>query len=156
MFLIILQETLSNGYKAEYLDLISLISIFFGVSIIISKNPILSVLARNSPAVPYAFVCLPLHSGTVWFLVLANISYIIKRIRLILDIMIKNLLNDTVKTLINLEYVFFRADSAFFVLIIKNITFILDKFICNIFKITAKTLISLLHVFFISEFALFA
>ncbi len=44
MFLIILQETLSNGYKAEYLDLISLISIFFGVSIIISKNPILSVL----------------------------------------------------------------------------------------------------------------
>ncbi len=156
MFLIILQETLSNGYKAEYLDLISLISIFFGVSIIISKNPILSVLSRNSPAVPYAFVCLPLHSGTVWFLVLANISYIIKRIRLILDIMIKNILIDTVKTLINLEYVFFRADSAFFVLIIKQIIFILDKSICNIFKITLNTLKILGHVFFKYDLALFA
>lgn len=44
MFLNVVFETFSNGYKAIFLDFISLISIFFGISIIVSKNPILSVL----------------------------------------------------------------------------------------------------------------
>lgn len=44
MFLIVVQESLSNGYSPEFLDIISLICIIFGISIIISKNPILSVL----------------------------------------------------------------------------------------------------------------
>lgn len=37
-------ETLTNGYKAEYLFVLSLICIFLGISVIITKNPILSVL----------------------------------------------------------------------------------------------------------------
>ena len=41
---IILQESITNGYKAEFLFILSLICIFSGISIIITKNPILSVL----------------------------------------------------------------------------------------------------------------
>lgn len=40
----ILYETFSNGYRDEVLDILSLASIFCGVLVIISKNPIVSVL----------------------------------------------------------------------------------------------------------------
>ena len=42
--LLILNETFTNGYRAEALDLISLASIFSGLFVIVSKNPIVSVL----------------------------------------------------------------------------------------------------------------
>lgn len=42
--LYILIESYTNGYKVEILDLISLISILCGILVIISKNPIVSVL----------------------------------------------------------------------------------------------------------------
>ena len=112
--------------------------------------------AITSPPKPHSFVDLPLKSATVWYLYIGKLSYLIKRIGVILNIMKKNILNDTVEVLINLEYVIFRADSDFFVLIIKNITLIIEKPIWNIFKITANTLISLHHVFFRSEFAIYA
>jgi NADH-ubiquinone oxidoreductase chain 6 len=44
MFLNVLTETLTNGYKAEFLFVLSLLCIFLGISIIITKNPIISVL----------------------------------------------------------------------------------------------------------------
>lgn len=37
-------STLTNGFKAEFIFLLSFIAICFGISIIITKNPILSVL----------------------------------------------------------------------------------------------------------------
>jgi len=37
-------ETFTNGYRGEILDFISLVSIISGISVIISKNPIVSVL----------------------------------------------------------------------------------------------------------------
>ena len=37
-------ETYTNGYTSEFLDVLSIISIIFGIFIIISKNPIVSVL----------------------------------------------------------------------------------------------------------------
>ena len=40
----LLNETFSNGYRAEILDFISLASILCGILVIISKNPIVSVL----------------------------------------------------------------------------------------------------------------
>jgi NADH-ubiquinone oxidoreductase chain 6 len=40
----ILYETFSNGYRDEELDILSLASIFCGILVIISKNPIVSVL----------------------------------------------------------------------------------------------------------------
>jgi len=42
--LYILTETYTNGYKAEILDLLSLIAIICGIFVIITKNPIISVL----------------------------------------------------------------------------------------------------------------
>ena len=42
--LYVVYETITNGYKADILDLISLASIISGISVIISKNPIVSVL----------------------------------------------------------------------------------------------------------------
>jgi len=42
--LYILTETYTNGYRAEMLDLISLIAITCGIFVIITKNPIISVL----------------------------------------------------------------------------------------------------------------
>jgi NADH-ubiquinone oxidoreductase chain 6 len=42
--IVILNESFTNGYNAEVLDVISLVSILCGILVIISKNPILSVL----------------------------------------------------------------------------------------------------------------
>jgi NADH-ubiquinone oxidoreductase chain 6 len=39
-----LTETFSNGYKGGFLDILSLIAILCGILVIISKNPIVSVL----------------------------------------------------------------------------------------------------------------
>jgi NADH-ubiquinone oxidoreductase chain 6 len=40
----VLNETFTNGYRAEMLDIISLVAILCGILVIISKNPIVSVL----------------------------------------------------------------------------------------------------------------
>src|SRR5277367_1333679 len=40
----IINETFSNGYRIEILDIISVVSIISGIFVIISKNPIISVL----------------------------------------------------------------------------------------------------------------
>jgi NADH-ubiquinone oxidoreductase chain 6 len=40
----ILNETFTNGYRIEILDIISIVSIISGIFVIISKNPIISVL----------------------------------------------------------------------------------------------------------------
>ena len=40
----LLNETYSNGYRVETLDILSLIAILCGILVIISKNPIVSVL----------------------------------------------------------------------------------------------------------------
>jgi len=40
----ILNETFTNGYRTEILDIISIVSIISGIFVIISKNPIVSVL----------------------------------------------------------------------------------------------------------------
>jgi NADH-ubiquinone oxidoreductase chain 6 len=42
--LYILIETYTNGYRVEVLDILSLISVLCGILVIISKNPIVSVL----------------------------------------------------------------------------------------------------------------
>jgi NADH-ubiquinone oxidoreductase chain 6 len=42
--LFVLKESYTNGYKGEVLDIISLLSILCGIFVIISKNPIVSVL----------------------------------------------------------------------------------------------------------------
>lgn len=40
----LLKETMTNGYRGDFLDIISLLAILCGILVIISKNPIVSVL----------------------------------------------------------------------------------------------------------------
>lgn len=40
----VLAETFTNGYRAEMLDILSILSILCGILVIISKNPVVSVL----------------------------------------------------------------------------------------------------------------
>src|SRR5271163_3772366 len=40
----LINETFTNGYRADILDIISLVAILCGILVIISKNPIVSVL----------------------------------------------------------------------------------------------------------------
>jgi NADH-ubiquinone oxidoreductase chain 6 len=42
--ILIINETFTNGYRVEILDIISIVSILSGIFVIISKNPIVSVL----------------------------------------------------------------------------------------------------------------
>lgn len=42
--LIILKESITNGYRIEVLDILSFIAILCGILVIISKNPVVSVL----------------------------------------------------------------------------------------------------------------
>ena len=42
--LLIIYETHTNGYKTDILDIISLLAVLCGILVIISKNPIVSVL----------------------------------------------------------------------------------------------------------------
>jgi len=40
----LLNETITNGYRGDFLDILSLLAILSGILVIISKNPIVSVL----------------------------------------------------------------------------------------------------------------
>jgi NADH-ubiquinone oxidoreductase chain 6 len=42
--LFLLNETFTNGYRSEVLDILSLVAVLSGILVIISKNPIVSVL----------------------------------------------------------------------------------------------------------------
>jgi NADH-ubiquinone oxidoreductase chain 6 len=42
--ILLINETYTNGYRADILDIISLVAILCGILVIISKNPIVSVL----------------------------------------------------------------------------------------------------------------
>lgn len=44
MYLYLLAEVVTSGFKTVFIFLLSLISIFFGIMIIITKNPVVSVL----------------------------------------------------------------------------------------------------------------
>lgn len=63
--LFVFNETFTNGYRADVLDFISLASIFCGIFVIISKNPIISVL-----------FLIALFLSIAIFLVLLGISFI--------------------------------------------------------------------------------
>jgi NADH-ubiquinone oxidoreductase chain 6 len=43
--LLAIYDILSNGYTVEYLDVLSIIALLFGISVIINKNPIASLLS---------------------------------------------------------------------------------------------------------------
>jgi NADH-ubiquinone oxidoreductase chain 6 len=42
--ILLINETYTNGYRIEILDILSLVAILCGILVIISKNPVVSVL----------------------------------------------------------------------------------------------------------------
>src|ERR1700730_2807268 len=64
--LFILNESFTNGYRVEILDFFSIISIISGILIIVSKNPIVSVL-----------FLIGLFLGISCYLILLGLSYLL-------------------------------------------------------------------------------
>lgn len=44
-YLYTLYDVFFNGYTVEYLDVLSIIALFFGITVIINKNPITSLMS---------------------------------------------------------------------------------------------------------------
>lgn len=43
--LLSIYDIISNGYSVEYLDVLSIIALLFGIAVIINKNPIASLMS---------------------------------------------------------------------------------------------------------------
>ena len=102
--LFFITETVSNGYLPETLDFFSIFMILFGIVVIISKNPIISVLFLIS-----LFSCVASYLMTIG-LSFMGLSYIIIYvgavsilflfILMLIDIRISELQNDTNNSII--------------------------------------------------------
>src|SRR6266516_1370006 len=92
--LYILTETYTNGFRIEILDLISLIAIICGIFVIITKNPIISVL-----------FLIGLFLSISGYLILLGINFIglssilFLFILMLINIRISELLNETSNTI---------------------------------------------------------
>lgn len=64
-YLVFIIETLTNGYKSEVLSVISIFAIFCAISVIINKNPIVSIL-----------FLIGLFSGIAIYLIILGMSFI--------------------------------------------------------------------------------
>jgi NADH-ubiquinone oxidoreductase chain 6 len=95
----IILETLTNGYKSEFFNLLSLITIFLGISVIISKNPIVSVLYLISlfSTVSIYLITLGMHFiGLSYLLVYVGaISILFLFILMLINIRVSELFTDT-------------------------------------------------------------
>ena len=97
--LLLIKETFTNGYKAEFLDIISLASILSGIFVIISKNPIVSVLFLIGLFLSIACYLLILginFIGLSYLLVYVGaVSILFLFILMLINVRISELLNDT-------------------------------------------------------------
>jgi len=97
--LYIINETFTNGYKAELLNLISLISIFCSIFVIISKNPIVSVLFLIGLFLSISCYLIMLginFIGLSYLLVYVGaVSILFLFILMLINVRISELLNDT-------------------------------------------------------------
>lgn len=97
--LLLINETFTNGYRAEALDLISLASILSGIFVIISKNPIVSVLFLIGLFLSIACYLLVLginFIGLSYLLVYVGaVSILFLFILMLINVRISELLSDT-------------------------------------------------------------
>ena len=95
----LLNETFTNGYRAEALDLISLSSIFSSLFVIVSKNPIVSVLFLIGLFLSIACYLLVLginFIGLSYLLVYVGaVSILFLFILMLINVRISELLSDT-------------------------------------------------------------
>jgi NADH-ubiquinone oxidoreductase chain 6 len=115
-YLYILNDITSNGYKVAFLDIFYFISIFLGVYIIISKNPVVSVLfliGLFSTISGYLILVGLNFIGISYVLVYVGaVSILFIFILMLINIRISELLNETNNTLplgiitvINFDYI---------------------------------------------------
>lgn len=97
--LLLINETFTNGYREEALDLISLASILSGIFVIISKNPIVSVLFLIGLFLSIACYLLVLginFIGLSYLLVYVGaVSILFLFILMLINVRISELLSDT-------------------------------------------------------------
>lgn len=97
--LILMYETFTDGYKAGSLDIIALISVFSGLLVIISKNPIVSVLYLIGlflSIASYLFVLGINFIGLSYLLVYVGaVSILFLFILMLINVRISELLSDT-------------------------------------------------------------
>ena len=97
--LLLINETFTNGYRAEALDLISLASILSGIFVIISKNPIVSVLFLIGLFLSIACYLLVLginFIGLSYLLVYVGaVSILFLFILMLINVRVSELLSDT-------------------------------------------------------------
>ena len=97
--LLLINETFTNGYRAEFIDIISLASILSGIFVIISKNPIVSVLFLIGLFLSIACYLLILginFIGLSYLLVYVGaVSILFLFFLLLINVRISELLNDT-------------------------------------------------------------
>lgn len=115
-YIYILNDITSNGYKVAFLDILYFISIFFGVYIIISKNPVVSVLfliGLFSTISGYLILVGINFIGISYVLVYVGaVSILFVFILMLINIRISELLNETnntlplgIVTVINFNYI---------------------------------------------------
>src|SRR5438876_2930879 len=92
-------ETYTNGYVAEFLDILSLISIIFGILIIVSKNPIISVLFLiflfSSVAIYLIMVGITFIGISYLLVYVGAVSILFLFILMLINIRISELLSET-------------------------------------------------------------
>ena len=97
--LIIMNETFTNGYKAEFIYIIYIASVLSGIFVIISRNPIVSVLFLISLFLNIACYLLVLgisFIGLSYILVYVGaVSILFLFILMLINVRISELLNDT-------------------------------------------------------------
>jgi NADH-ubiquinone oxidoreductase chain 6 len=97
--LFVLNETFINGYRSGVLDFISLVSILSGVLVIVSKNPIVSVLFLIGLflSISCYLIVLGLNFiGLSYLLVYVGaVSILFLFILMLINVRISELLNDT-------------------------------------------------------------
>nr|YP_010632642.1 NADH dehydrogenase subunit 6 [Cladonia furcata]WBP63448.1 NADH dehydrogenase subunit 6 [Cladonia furcata]WBP63572.1 NADH dehydrogenase subunit 6 [Cladonia furcata] len=97
--LLLIDETYANGFKTEFLNIISLASILSGIFVIISKNPIVSVLFLIGLFLSiacYLFILGINFIGLSYLLVYVGaVSILFLFILMLINVRISELLNDT-------------------------------------------------------------
>lgn len=97
--LYVITEILTNGYRAEFLDILSLLSILCGILVIISKNPIVSVLFLIGLFLSIASYLMTLglnFIGLSYLLVYVGaVSILFLFILMLINVRISELLSDT-------------------------------------------------------------
>lgn len=140
-------ESYTNGFIPDFLTLISLICIFFSISVIISKNPILSVLYLIGLFFTISCYLIMLginFIGLSYLLVYVGaVSILFLFILMLINIRISELLSETSNSIPLAVIIAISFNSTIFPIIPYNIS--------KIFNTTSNTLLDKSEIYFVSS-----